>query len=143
MLGKYSFWLKVAAIFQVLTAAIHSLSFLAKPHPGNETEEQLFHLMYMYKRDMGAGFQPTTADLFKALSACFALVYLLGGLVNLYLLYKKADTSLIKGITVIQLIIFGTGFVLMLTLTFLPPVILTALVFMFLLPAFFLNSRSV
>jgi hypothetical protein len=142
MFRKYSFWLKVAATFQILTAAIHSLSFLSRPQPANETEEQLFHLMYTYKRDLGAGFQPTTADLFKALSACFALAYLLGGLVNLYLLYKKAGPSLIKGITVIQLIIFGAGFVLMLTLTFLPPIILTTFVFLFLLPAFFLNRRS-
>ena len=140
MLRRYSFWLTTALVVQILTALIHSLSFFRKPAPSNETEEQLFNLLNTYERDLGAGFHPTSADLFIALSACFTLVYLLGGLINWYLLRKKADPSILKGITGIQILIFGAGFILMYVYTFLPPIVLTGLVFAFLLPAYFLNK---
>jgi len=127
---RYTIWLKTTAILQILTALIHSSSFLSKPVAANETEETLFNLITTYHRDMGAGFNPTYSDLFTAVSACFALLYLLGGLINWYLLAKNADISIMKGITTINLIVFAITAVIMYLFAFLPPIILTALVFL-------------
>jgi hypothetical protein len=36
MLKRYTFWLWVAVVFQLLTAAAHSLSFVVTPVPNTE-----------------------------------------------------------------------------------------------------------
>jgi len=79
--------------------------------------------------DMGGGIHRSMQQLLNALSACFPLLYLLGALNNIYLLRKRVEPSLIKGLVGIQLIVFGIGFGVMAVLTFLPPIILTGLVF--------------
>jgi hypothetical protein len=141
VLKRYSSWLWTAVVFQFLTAAIHSLSFFRRPIPQNETERQLFDLMMTYRRDLGGGFQPTMENLFTALSACFPILCLLGGLTIAYCLKKKVTTDILKGIVRIQVVIFGMTFAVMLIFTFLPPIVLTGLVFLLLLAGSFMIPR--
>ncbi len=132
---KYSTWLKLAIGLQLITALIHSLSFLTTPVGTNDQEKMLIELMYTYKMDLGAGYQRTMHEVVNALSACFSLIYLFGGVLNIYLLRQKADPALMKGILSIQLAIFGFAFALMVIFTFLPPIVLTGLVFVMLFGA--------
>ena len=131
----YSTWLKLAIGLQLVTALIHSLSFLTTPVGTNDQEKMLIELMYTYKMDLGAGYQRTMHEVVNALSACFSLIYLFGGVLNIFLLRQKADPALMKGILSIQLAIFGFAFALMVIFTFLPPIVLTGLVFVFLFGA--------
>lgn len=135
MLKRYTFWTKVAAVFQILSAAAHSLSFLKKPEPTNEQERQMLDLMNGYAMDMGGGFHPTMSDIFNALSACFPLLYLLGAVTLFFLLRKNAGIDLMRGMLTIQVLFFGFAFALMAWLTFPPPIVMTGLVFLFLLLA--------
>jgi hypothetical protein len=130
---KYTTWLKTAAIFQMITAVIHATGLFLSPPPNNETERQLFTLMASYKFDFGAGLHRTMEELTLALSACFSLVCLLGGLMNWYLLKKKVGSEIMTGVITINLIVFGICFGLMATFTFLPPIVLTGLIFVFLI----------
>lgn len=132
---KYSTWLKLAIGLQLITALIHSLSFLTTPVGTNDQEKMLIELMYTYKMDLGAGYQRTMHEVVNALSACFSLIYLFGGILNIFLLRQKADPALMKGILSIQLAIFGFAFALMVIFTFLPPIVLTGLVFVMLFGA--------
>jgi hypothetical protein len=125
---NYRTWLWAAVVFLLLTAAIHATSFLVSPVPDNETERQLHELFTTYQKDLGGGFHRTFSDLFIALSSCFSFVCLLGGLIGAYLLRKNASTEIVRGITLIQLIVFGAMFVVMVRFTFLPPIILTGLI---------------
>ena len=138
MLKRYKFWLWTAIIFLFLTALIHALTLFASPAPQNETERQLFDLLAKYKSDFGGGFQRTMRDLITALSACFSLVCLLGGLTLGYLAHKQADVGLLKGVIGIHLLVFGICFGVMAVFTFLPPIILTGLIFFSLLTTYFL-----
>lgn len=142
MLKRHTFWLWTAVVLQFATAAIHSLSFFIKPAPQNETERQLFELMTTYKQDLGAGFQPTTANMVTALSACLPFLYLLGGLTIAYLMKKLSPTTTLKGIVGIQVLVFGLSFITMLILTFLPPIVMTGLVFVALSIGYFTISRD-
>ncbi len=141
MLKRYTFWLWAAVVFQFLTAVIHSLSFIITPELKNDTERQLFDLVSTYKFDMGGGFHPTFGNLFTALSACFPFLFILGGLINAYLLRKKAGIDILKGILLINVIVFGACFVVMAIFTFLPPITLSGIVFVTLLIAYFLISQ--
>jgi hypothetical protein len=131
MFKKFSFWIWVTIILQLLTAAFHSLSFFAAPEPKNETERQLLDLTSGYKPDAGMGFNPSFADLFTGLSLCFTLICLFGALLNWYLKRKNVAADLWKGILLIEIIIFGAVFAAMLAFTFFPPVICTGLIFIF------------
>jgi hypothetical protein len=135
MLKSYTFWFKSAIVLQLLTAGVHALSFLIKRPPTSESEKQMLDLMINLKKDMGAGFNPSMMDMLLALSSCFTLVYLLGGLLNIHLIRKKVDMEVLKGVLNVNLLIFGTSFIIMAFLTFLPPIIMTALVFILLIPA--------
>lgn len=136
MLRRYTFWLSAAILFQFLTGALHALSLFVKPPPNNDTERQLLDLITGYKIDAGAGFSPTWADLFTAMSSCFTFVCLLGGLTLGYMMIKHAEPRMMKGLIGINLAIFGMIFVVMLALTFLPPVVCTGLIFVNLLAAY-------
>lgn len=136
MFKRYTFWLSAAVIFQLLTAVIHSLSLFVKSEPANETERQLQTLMTTYRIDAGAGFHPSMASLFTALSSCFSFVCLLGGLTLGYLLLKHTEPKLMRGIIGINLVIFGAIFVVMAVFTFLPPIVCTGLIFVNLLAAY-------
>lgn len=134
----YLFWLRATAILQLLTGAIHSLSFLRNPPPTNESERQLIELMTTYRLNM-APFHPTMQHLFDAMSASFAFLYFLGGLTILYLSGKGLSQETWKGLTGIQVLIFGGCFLVTLLLTFLPPIIFTGLVFVALCFAYATN----
>jgi hypothetical protein len=142
MLKRYTFWLKAAIVFLFLTAALHSLSFFVTPKPENEKDRQLSELLHNYYHDMGAGFHRRFFDLFTALSACYPLLCVLGALTLGYLLWKKADSALLKGILLINVIVFGICLVVMIVFTFLPPIILTALIFICLFMAYALCGRT-
>lgn len=133
MIKKYAFWIKGAILFQVITALAHSASFFFTPVGANDTERQLIALMQTYKTDMGAGFTPSTQDILTAFSACFALLYLLGALMNWHLLRMKTAPDILNGVIIINLLVFGICFAVMAYFTFLPPIILTGLVFLCLL----------
>jgi len=137
MLKRFTFWLWAAVVIQLLTAVFHSLSFFITPIPQNETERQIFDLMTSYKLDAGGGFHPSIKNLMTALSSCFSLLCLLGGLMNAYLLRKKAFADLVKGLVRIQLVVFGMCFLIMATFTFLPPIVLSGLIVLTLTAAYF------
>lgn len=144
MLKRYTFWLWAAVVFQLLTALIHSISFFVTQIPNNETERQILELMATYKLDMGGGFHPTTANLLTALSSCFSFLCLFAGLTNAYLLKKKMLPELMKGILLINVLVFCAVFVVMAIFTFLPPIILTGLIFVCLVLSYlFVRSSQV
>jgi FtsH-binding integral membrane protein len=136
-------WFKAAFILQILTAAVHSMSFLVSPQPTDETEKQMLQLMTTYKMDMGAGFVPTMFDLFNSLSTGFALLFLFGGLMNWYLWRKKIDLAVLKGVVGISVIIFGIMFVVGAMLSFLLPITMSGLVFVCLLMAWLTWPKQV
>ena len=142
MFRRYTFWLWLAVVFQLLNALGHSLSFFVTQVPTNETERQLLELMGNYQLDMGAGFHRTTHQLFTALSACFPLFYLLGALNNIYCLKKRIDTGMLRALLTIQVIVFGIAFGVIVVFAFLPPIVLSGLVFLSLTVAFFLTPRT-
>ena len=129
MLRRYRFWLWAAVVFLFLTAIFHSLSFVVTPDLNNETERQIHELITTYRADMGAGFHRSFSDLFVALSSCFTFICLLAGSITAYLLRKKVSVDILKGITLITLIVFGALFAVMCFYTFLPPIICTGLIF--------------
>ncbi len=129
MFKRFSFWLWSAATFQLLTAAVHSVSFFVKEEPANETEKQLALLTTTYKMNPGGGYHPTMMDLFVSLSFCFVLLCVLAGVLNIYLFRKKIPMNVMKGVMGINAIVFGSCFIVMLFLTFLIPIICTGLVF--------------
>jgi len=133
MLKRYTFWLWIAVVLMFLTGAVHSIGLFVRPVPANEVERQLIELMTTYKHDLGAGFHPTMGNLFTALSSCFSLLCLLGGLTNAYLLKKRIEAGILRGIVWINLLVFGICFVIMLVFTFLPPIVLTGLIVLFLM----------
>ena len=84
---------------------------------------------------MGAGFHRTLGEMTLVFSACLSLVCLLGGLLNWYLLNKRVDAEVMKGVITINLLVFGILFGLTLAFTFLPPMILIGLIVMSLIMA--------
>lgn len=132
MLSRFHFWLWGAIASQLITGLVHSISLFLPQQPANDTEKQLLTLMSTYHKEMGAGFRPSTSDLFLALSACFTAVCLLAGLINLYLRKQQLKAGVWKSLLLIQFLIFGPLFLLMLRYTFLPPVVLTGLIMVFL-----------
>lgn len=132
MLKRYTFWLWLAVVFLFLTGLIHAIGLFIGPAPANETERLLLDLMMNYKQDLGAGFHRSMWNLFTALSSCFSFVCFLGGFTIAYLLKKKVTPEILKGIVGIHLLVFGVCFVVMVIFTFLPPIVLTGLVVLFL-----------
>lgn len=130
---KYTTWLKTASIFQFINVFIHLTSFFISPAPNNETEKQLFTLMDTYQFDLGAGFHQTMSELTLVFSACLGLLCLFGGLVNLYLLRKNTEPEIIKGVIIINLIVFGILSGLTIIFTFLMPIISIGLIVLFLI----------
>ncbi len=142
MLKRYTFWFSAAVIFQFITGLIHSFSLFIKPQAGNETESQMLNLMTNYKMDMGAGFHPTFFNLFTALSSCLTFLCIFAALINGYLLWKHSEPSVMKGIIVINVVIFGAVFAMMMYFTFLLPIVCVGLIFINLLAAFIVIPKS-
>lgn len=132
MFKRYTLWLWIAIVFMLLNAAIHSVTLFIQPGPQNETERQLVQLLTTYRNDFGAGFHPTTQNLFTALSSCFSLLCLLGGLMNAYLIKQRVGAEIMRGVIAIDVLVFGICFVVMAIFTFLAPIVLTGLIALFL-----------
>ncbi len=132
MIKRHTFWLWLAVVFLSLTGLIHSIGLFIGPFPANETERQMFDLMMNFKQDLGAGFHKSIWNLFTALSSCFTFLCFLGGLNIAYLLKKKVALDILKGIVRIHLLVFAVCFVVMVIFTFLPPIVLTGLIVLFL-----------
>lgn len=122
-------------IAQLLTALFHSIGFFVKPKPRNETEKQLLDLMANYRMDMGGGIKRSYKNLFIGVSICFTIIYILGAVLNWYFLRSGISTEVWKGFLLIQLVLYGAVFLFQLRLTFWPPIIVTGLVFIFLIIA--------
>ena len=137
-----SIWLKIASVFQIITGIIHSLSLFTGLQPQNESEKQIIDLMNSYRMDGGPGFAPSFSDLFLALSSCFTLLYLMTGILNFYLLRHSLSLQTWRGIHIIQIVFFGAGFFVMYAYTFIYPVILTGLCFLFLVISYFANRSE-
>jgi hypothetical protein len=129
MLKQSKTWIYLTAILMLLTGFFHSLSLFVKSEPVNETERQMLDLIANYKMDAGGGFYPTFGNLFTALSSCFSLLYLFGGILFIYFVCKNLETDLFKGVLNIAIFFFGICFLMMAFFTFLPPIICTCLVF--------------
>lgn len=142
MLKSYRFWLWTAAVLLLLTALIHASTLFIEPTAQNETERQLLALLVGYKQDFGAGFHRSMKEIFIALSACFSLVCLLGGLTLAYLARAKSDVRELRGVVGIHVLVFGLCFGVMAVFAFLPPIVLTGLIFFSLLLAYFLFPRA-
>ena len=98
--------------------------------------------MDTYKFDLGTGFHRTMGELTLVFSACLCLVCLLGGLLNWYLLRKKVDPEIMKGVITINLIVFGILFGLTVAFTFLLPIIQTGLIVLFLILSRFTMRKN-
>jgi hypothetical protein len=132
MLSNFSFWIWGVIIAQFLTAFFHSLSFISKPKPANDTEKQLLDLMSDYKMNLGGGIRRSFRSIFTGVSVCFTLIYILGAAVNWYLVRSGISPEPWKGLLLIQVIVYGAVFLFQAKLTFWPPIIVTGLVFLFL-----------
>ncbi len=136
MFSDLTFWIRGVIITQFLSALMHSLSFIAKPKPANETEKQLLDLSANYKMDLGGGIKRSQKQLFIGLSTCFTMIYTMGAAINWYFLKTGISPERWKGLLLIELIAYGALFLLMIRFTFWPPIIVTGLVFMFTLGAY-------
>ena len=143
MQRRITIFVRIAAILQLFTAGLHSVSFFYKPKPSNETEKQFLDIMNTYSMDMGVGFSPTFADLFLSMSISFALLFLFGGIINLSLINLKADNRILKTVIGASVIIFGIIFIANILLTFIMPVVFTGLVFFTLLLSWYIIPRNV
>jgi hypothetical protein len=129
----YTIWLKAAIIVQFIATIIHATTLFINPTPDNATEKQLYSLMDSYKFNLGAGFYRSMGEMTLALSACFCFFCLLAGMINWYLLRKRVEPGVIKGIIDINLFVFGICFVLVTIFTFLLPIVLIGLIMLFLI----------
>lgn len=119
----------------LLNAFIHSITLFVEFEPKDETGKQLVDLLTNYHPDLGPIFHPSFGNLLTALSSCFSLLCLLGGLLLFYLVKKIPDTGIWKGILNINLLVFGICFAVMAVFTFLAPVTFSGLIFLSLVAA--------
>lgn len=135
---NYTTWLKAASISQFIFAVIHTLTLFITPpqnNVANETEKQLLKLMDTYQFDFGAGIHRTMNELTFVFSTSLSLLLILSGLINWFLLRKRTDSEVMKGIININLIVFGICFVVVAMYAFHFPIVLSGIIFIFLILA--------
>ena len=98
--------------------------------------------MSNYKMDMGVGISRSFSDVFFSLSICFKLICILAGIINWYLKKKNIPADIWKGLLLIETIISGVLFLVMLKFTFLPPIVCTDAISFFLLGAYFVTEPA-
>lgn len=128
MLKRFSSWVWATIIFQLLTAAVHAMSFIIEPVATNSTEQQMLNLVNTYKMDMGNGIFRTYSEIVISLSINLTLLCLFAGVLNWFLKMKKPGIDIWKGVLVIQSIIFGILFIVLLRFAFLPPIVCVGLI---------------
>lgn len=133
MLRRYRFWLIAAVIFQFLAGATHTVTLFINPEPTSDQEKRLWEMVNTFKPEVGPWFHPSFGDLITAFSSCFSFTCLLGAFTLGYLIFKGADLRILRGITMINLIIFGALLGVTLWFTFILPVTFAALIFINLL----------
>jgi len=126
---RFSFFIWSLIIFQLLTAVIHSISFFITPVGTNPTETQLINLISTYKMDMGNGIFRTYSEIVVSLSICFTLICLFGGLLNWFLKRNQITSKVWKGVLLIECIVFGILFLVVLLYAFVPPMVCIGLIF--------------
>lgn len=131
-----SFWFKAGAIAQCVTGFFHSLSLVSSPEPKNDEEKQLFELMSGYTFDMGAGFSSTMEDIMNSFSISFTLFLFFSGILNLFLLRSHLPMKTMSGVVLLNLVAYSICFITMSLLTFLPPIVCTGVIVLFLLLAY-------
>jgi hypothetical protein len=136
MSSNFSFWIWGAIIAMALSALFHSLSFIVKFKPKNDTEKQMINLLDNHKIDMGGGIKKSFAHLFIGVSICFTLIYILGAALNFYFLRSGISPAVWDGFLLIQVIVYGLIFLLQIRFTFWPPILVTGLSFIFLLGSY-------
>lgn len=117
-------------IFLILTGLLHSLSFIAKPEPANDTEKQMLDLMQNYQMDMGTGFQRSFQEIFLSMSISFTLLCIFGGIILYYLNKVKISKTAMIGVLNIYLLFFGVLYIVMWKFTFLPPIVCVTFIFL-------------
>lgn len=128
MLKKYTFWFKTAIVLQFATGVFHTISFLHNAEPQNNSEKTLFDLMTNYKFDFGFGFHHTMEDFMNAFSILFSVLLFFSAFINNYLLKNKLGNNILKGVISFNLFFYTIAFIAIAFLTFLPPIICTALI---------------
>ncbi len=129
-------WVTLSIIFLFITGLIHSIGLVAGLRGQNDAENNLIELMNTTKLDAGPFFSPSMMDIFTALSSCFSWWHVSAGVLLLYLRKRMIDNTTLKGVLGIYVIFFGTSAIVMFFLTFLYPIILTVLTFVFLMMAY-------
>ena len=132
---NYSFWLKAAIISQGMTGIFHVLGIISGSKPNNDTEKTLLDLMQNYKFDLGSGFLHSMDDIKLAFSISFALLLFFSAALNFYLLKTNIAPNIVKGVIVINLLTYIPCFITMVMFTFLPPIVCTGLITLFLMIA--------
>lgn len=143
MLINKLFWVKVAAVLQLLTAFFHSLSLLQDMVPTDEKEKQMLDLMTQHHMDMGMGFKPTMMDIMTSFSISFTLLFVLAGFINWHIAKKKLDYGTINSILLINQFVFFICFLAMWFLTFIAPIVCVGLILAALVVAFFTKGQPV
>src|SRR5271169_3761276 len=90
-----------SAIWLLLVGAVHSLSFIKKQTPANETERQLLDLMSNYKFN-ALGSMRSMENFMTGFSICFMLTALAIGLLDLSLVKERA--ALLKRISLVNIL---------------------------------------
>lgn len=142
MLKSYRFWLVAAVLFQFLAGATHTVTLFIDPEPTSDQERRLNEMLDTFKPDLGPWFHPTFGDLITAFSSCFTFTCLLGALTLGYLIWKHTGPELLRGITLINLIIFGALLAVTLWFTFILPVTFAVLIFLNLLIGYLVMPRT-
>jgi hypothetical protein len=127
---NYRTWLWAVVVLQILNAVLHGIGVISGLQPTNDAERHLIDLLNSTKLDVDGIFTPSFSNLFTALSSCFSLLYFFAGFLNAYLLRTNVFTDVLGGILLIQLIVLGSAFGIMLYFTFLLPIVMTGLVFL-------------
>lgn len=111
------------------------LGIVSSSKPNNETEKTLLDLMQNYKFDLGSGFLHSMDDVMLAFSISFALLLFFSAVLNFYLLKTNIAPNILRGVIVINLLTYILCFTTMALLTFLPPIVCTGLISLFLMIA--------
>jgi hypothetical protein len=139
---NYSFWFKAAIFMQIITGVFHVIGIISERKPKNDEEKTLFDLMENYTFDMGAGFIRSMGDIMLSFSITFALLLFFSGVLNFYVLKNISDIKVHKGIIAVNIGTYIICFVTMVVLTFLPPVICTGLILLFLTISYMVAGTS-